>query len=74
MLYNKKLITLLLQKDVRGQGLCQPSGLLHFPAVFHNEGHPAAVPLPVKTLPNLRFGHVLEGPAEVIFCTSLTGV
>jgi len=70
MLYNKKIITLLRQKDVLGQGLCQPSGLLHFPVVFHNEGHPAPVPLPAKTLPKLRGTHVPEGPAEVIFCAS----
>lgn len=53
MLYNNKLITLLLQKDVRGQGLCQPSGLPRFPVVFRNEGHPAPVPLRVKTLSDL---------------------
>jgi len=71
MLYNKRLITLLRQKDVLGQGLCQPSVLLHFPVVFHNEGHPAAAPLPVKTLPDLRGSYIQKGPAEVIFWASL---
>jgi len=70
MLYNKKLITLLRQKDVLGQGLCQPSGLLYFPVVFHNEGHPAAIPLPVKTLLNLRGSYFPEGPAKVMFWAS----